>query len=206
MRNGFGFQANPAGWPLCASNSLKARRRAMRLNRSLDTQVRPAASRPSLMWAGQLPTFGVRSAGPHASAISETRVHMPHSILRSEAIAFFDEFVTALQTFDGAFIARRYVAPFLAMHSDGSAGLFVETEEIGRYFQGVVGSYHQQGCRSCRYTNLEVVPLGERCALSTVTWELLREDGSVLIAWRESYNLLRGADGLRIFASVDHAV
>lgn len=129
---------------------------------------------------------------------------MTHSDLRHEVTVFFDEFVTAFGRFDGNIIAGRYLAPYLAMHVDGSTGLFAKHEEIGSYFQRIVDSYHQQGCRSCRYADLEVFPLGERCAVASVTWELLREDGSVLSAWRESYNLSRTADGLRIFASVDH--
>lgn len=125
--------------------------------------------------------------------------------LHSEAIAFFDEFAAAFRQFNGALIASRYVAPYLAMNADGSARVFGEHEEIGRYFQSVVDAYHQEGCRACRYTALHVVPLGQRCSLATLTWELLREDGSVLSAWRESYNLLRMDDCLRIFTSVDHA-
>ncbi len=41
--------------------------------------------------------------------------------------------------------------------------------------------------------------------MATVTWELLRKDGSILSEWRESYSLVRMGDGWRIFASVDHA-
>ena len=129
---------------------------------------------------------------------------MDHLELRREAITFFDEFVTAFRTFKGSHIAQRYVAPYVALQADGSVQCFVEHAAVGQYFQSVVDAYYAQGCRSCRYKDMEVLPLGHQCALGTVTWELLREDGSVLNSWRESYNLLRMADGLRIFASVDH--
>jgi hypothetical protein len=130
---------------------------------------------------------------------------MSQSDLYREAAAFFDDFVSAFAKFDGDLIAVRYVAPYLTMRADGSAGLFPEHSGIGVYFQGVVDSYQRRGCRACRYASLDVVPLGERCLLATVTWELLSQDGSIVSMWRESYNLLRGADGLRVFASVDHA-
>jgi len=48
------------------------------------------------------------------------------------------------------------------------------------------------------------VPMGERAVLGTVTWELLREDGSVLRRWRQSYTLVRAEAGWKIFASTHH--
>ena len=46
--------------------------------------------------------------------------------------------------------------------------------------------------------------MGGRSAQGTVTWELLREDGSVLRAWRQSYNLARVEGGRQVFASTYH--
>ena len=54
------------------------------------------------------------------------------------------------------------------------------------------------------HKDLDVVRIGSRSALGTVTWELLREDESVLKTWRESYNLVLSSGGLKIFASTDH--
>lgn len=52
---------------------------------------------------------------------------------------------------------------------------------------------------------MAVVSLGKRSMMATVTWELLREGGSILSEWRESYRLVRMGDDWRIFASVNHA-
>jgi hypothetical protein len=68
-----------------------------------------------------------------------------------------------------------------------------------------VDGYRVKGCRSCRYSELEVFPLGQECAVATVTWELLAEDGSVLEVWRESYNLCLVEGRFLVFASTDHA-
>jgi len=125
--------------------------------------------------------------------------------LMEQATAFFDAFVAAFHTFDGDRIAQRYIAPYLARNADGSVQCFREHAEIGRYFQDIVNAYRAQGCRSCRYTDLNVVSLGSHSVLATVTWQLLRADGSVLSSWRESYTLARTESELRIFASVDHA-
>ena len=38
-------------------------------------------------------------------------------------------------------------------------------------------------------------PIGERSTLATVTWKNLRPDGSLARQWRQSYNVVRLADG-----------
>ena len=125
--------------------------------------------------------------------------------LSSELTSFFDDFVAAFGTFDGDRIAGRYRPPYLAVHTDGSQQVFSDQSEVGRYFQRIVDDYHGKACRACRYGDLEAMPLGSRSALATVTWDLLREDGSVIASWRESYCLMRTEDGWRICSSVDHA-
>lgn len=130
---------------------------------------------------------------------------MATTALQGEVAAFFDAFVEAFHSFDGQRIARRYLAPYSALHAGGSVECFSTQAEIAAYFQKVVDGYRSQGCRSCRYGVLEVVSMGRTCVLGTVTWDLLLEDGRVLQSWRESYNLARTAEGLRVFATVDHA-
>jgi hypothetical protein len=48
------------------------------------------------------------------------------------------------------------------------------------------------------------VSIGERSALATVTWKNLRPDGSVARQWRQSYNVVRFAEGWRILATTFH--
>jgi hypothetical protein len=122
-----------------------------------------------------------------------------------EVAAFFDEFVEVFTTFDGRLIARRYLVPYLAMRADGSTETFTTLDAIGEYFQRIVDDYKVRGCSACRYGELSIVPLGRSAALGTVTWSLLQADGSVLTAWRESYNLVRSDGRLKAFVSVDHA-
>jgi hypothetical protein len=127
------------------------------------------------------------------------------SALLQQVTVFFDAFVSAFQTFDGNLIAQRYTTPYLALNTDGSAQCFDKYPDIGRYFQGIVRGYYAQDCRSCRYKDLDVGLLGSQSVLTTVTWELLREDGRVLNSWRESYILTHTNNEYRILASVDHA-
>lgn len=125
--------------------------------------------------------------------------------LHAEAAEFFDAFVEAFASFDGERIARRYLAPYLSRRADGTSACFLSHAEIVRYFQSVLDGYREDGCASCRWDALEVTAVGAHSLLAGVTWTLLRADGSVLAGWRESYHLADTPEGLRIFASVDHA-
>jgi ketosteroid isomerase-like protein len=118
---------------------------------------------------------------------------------------FFEDFVAAFAEFDGALIARRYGAPYLALNAAGEPRLFTTATDIGDYFQGIVDAYYAQGCRSCRFHSLEITPLGGAAVLASLSWELLDGGGEAIGAWRESYNLTRGVEGWRIHVSTDHA-
>lgn len=124
----------------------------------------------------------------------------------SQVTKFFDEFVEAFKSFDGTEIAKRYEVPYVALQSTGAIECFSERSQVAQYFQRVVSAYHVEGCRSCRYKELTVEPLGRQCMLGTVTWELLKDDQTVLSSWRESYNLVHVGGELRVFASVDHVL
>jgi hypothetical protein len=124
--------------------------------------------------------------------------------LTDEVSRFFVDFVDAFHSFNGARIAARYAVPGIALRADGSIEPVQSRPEIERFFQAAVDSYRRDGCRGIRFKDLDVVPMGRTSALGTVTWELLREDGSVLRAWRQSYNLVRVGAGWQIFASTYH--
>ena len=129
---------------------------------------------------------------------------MNRQALRDEVAGFFDGFVEAFRSFSGARIAALYLVPYVAARGDGSVGYLQSRADVERYFQAAVDGYYGDGCRPCRFKDLEVVPIGPRAALGTVTWELLRDDGTVLKIWRQSYNLVRIEGGLRVLASTDH--
>jgi hypothetical protein len=117
---------------------------------------------------------------------------------------FFDEFVEAFRTFRGTKIAEHYLSPYLAFHAGGRSEVFSSNRDIAEYFQRVLDAYHQKGIRTCSYENLAVVPLGRESALATVTWRMHAEDTTVLVAWRESYNLWRRDGKWMVFTSTDH--
>ena len=129
---------------------------------------------------------------------------MPDQTWRDEVAGFFNDFVDAFHTFSGARIATLYCVPHVAMRRDGSLECVQSRADVERFFQAAVDGYYRDGCRTCRFRDLDVVPMGGRSVLGTVTWELLRDDGRVLQTWRQSYNLVRTAQGWQIFASTYH--
>lgn len=124
---------------------------------------------------------------------------------QNDARRFFDDFVAAFSSLDDALIAQRYQAPYVSANAAGALQVFADQGAIAEYFCAVLAGYRQQGCTACSYEHLQIVPLGSNAALATVCWRLFNHDGQQLGCWTESYNLLRLAQGLRIFASIDHA-
>lgn len=120
------------------------------------------------------------------------------------ARAFFDEFVQAFASFSGEVIARRYAAPYMAMHADGSSDLYSSPQDTARYFQRVVDGYHAQGARSCGYKQLEVATAGPSHLFATVTWELFDQADACITAWRESYTLALRDGRYKVTSSIDH--
>lgn len=125
--------------------------------------------------------------------------------LSTDLRAFFDGFVADFARFDGAPIARRYGLPYLSIDAEGGATLLPTRTRITEYFQGVLDEYRARGVQRCRIDRFEALPLGGRSALVTVDWSLLDGADGPVSGWRESYTLVRTADGWRIAVSTDHA-
>ena len=123
--------------------------------------------------------------------------------LEAEMSAFLNQYSEAFVNYDGDQIAELYCVPTITMRGDGSIHCFQSREEIARFFQGVADTYRGEGASGTMH-DLEVVPIGERSALATVTWKNLRPDGSVARQFRNSYNVVRFAEGWRILVSTVH--
>jgi hypothetical protein len=124
--------------------------------------------------------------------------------LESRVFSFFEEFVVAFATFDGAKIAERYASPYLAFHAKGRSEVFSSSRDTAQYFQRVVDGYFGKGVRSCSFENLHVTEVGSESAFASVTWKSHGIDGVVLVAWRESYNLWLHEGKCLVFVSTDH--
>ena len=129
---------------------------------------------------------------------------MANPAFTDEIRGFFEKYAKAFDSIDGNRIAALYHMPTVTMRGDASIHCLQPREELARFFQGVADTYYKDGYRSGKFTNLQVVPIGERSALATMDWELQRGDGSVLRKWRQSYNVVRVGNGWQILVSTFH--
>jgi hypothetical protein len=116
---------------------------------------------------------------------------MPQNASESEIARFFDGFVEAFATFDGLRVGRLFVAPGVALKRDGTVQGFSTRQDIEAYYQAALDRYRASGCRSCRYSDLDVRFLNDSSVIATASWDLLRADGSAIIHWRQAYFLSR---------------
>jgi hypothetical protein len=124
--------------------------------------------------------------------------------LEVEMSQFFGHQYNEAWKFGGDEIAKLYYAPTVTVRGDGSIHCLQSHEELARFFQGVLDTYKSQGSDGTTMHDLVVVPIGERSALATMTWKMLRADGSPIREWRQSYNVVRLAEGWRILVSTFH--
>jgi hypothetical protein len=126
---------------------------------------------------------------------------MPQHASESEIARLFDSFVEAFATFDGARVGRLFVAPGVALKQDGTVQGFATQRDVEAYYQAALDRYRASGCRSCRYSDLDVRFLNATSAVATASWDLLRADGSAIQHWRQAYFLTRLGGAWRIFGS-----
>jgi hypothetical protein len=123
--------------------------------------------------------------------------------LEDEVGSFLETYNEAFASIDSTRIAALYYSPCITLRGDGSIHCLT-SRDLGSFFQGVAETYYREGYRNGRFKILQVVPIGGRSALVTVDWELLREDGSVIRGWRQSYNLVRVQATWQILVSTFH--
>lgn len=126
---------------------------------------------------------------------------MNEPISRPEVEAFFDAYVAAFNSLRGHDIGLLYGIPSVLLRGDRSVHGFHDRPAMESTLGQLARGYRADGCADWRWLNLEVVPIGSASVLASVTWQMLRDDDSVLRSWRHSYNLLRTEMGLRILAA-----
>ena len=117
---------------------------------------------------------------------------------------FFNRYNAAFTSADGEKIASLYNAPTVTMRGDGTIHCLQSSDEIAEFFQGISSSYYAEGSRGGIFKNLNVVPIGGCSALTTLDWELWREDDSLIRGWCQSYNVVYVEDEWKILVSTFH--
>jgi hypothetical protein len=97
------------------------------------------------------------------------------------AQAYFDRFTAAFATFEGNQVADLFATPGVALSRDGSIVALTTRDDVVRYYQAALDRYRREGCRLARWSRLETMLIGSQSLLATVSWELLRDDGTTVI-------------------------
>ena len=126
---------------------------------------------------------------------------MPLIAAEAEIAQFFDGFVTAFGTFDGKIVGALFIAPGVALKQDGTLHGFATQRDIETYYQNALDHYRASGCLGCRYSDLDIRFLNERSIIATASWDLIGQDGSASMHWRQAYFLSRNRNTWRIFGS-----
>lgn len=117
---------------------------------------------------------------------------------------YFDDFVAAFATFNGACVASRFTVPYLARGAAGKSLIHDSLKQVSDYFQSYLDDYKSRGCTHCRYENLEISWLGAESAIASVRWVLMNASDATVASWSESYLLWISGDAALAYASVDH--
>lgn len=129
---------------------------------------------------------------------------MPARDLTESVRSFLVGYEEAFVARDGERIATMYYVPCVTVRGDGSIHAFLSGTEIRDFFQKVSDGYAGEGGLRSEMKNLSVVPIGGRSALASVTWGMLRLDGTPIRDWRQSYNLVWANERWTILASTFH--
>jgi len=186
-------------YPFRANDHVADVKPPARLTRSSAPKTKPVP----IDTASRQQVSGRHERGPGARLTHATQgtLHMVDHASAKEISRFFDRFVEAFATFDGTVVGRLFVAPGVALKQDGTLQGFSSQEDVEAYYQAALDHYRASGCRSCRYSNLEIRFLNDRSVIATASWDLLHQDGSVINHWRQAYFMSRFGGEWRIFRS-----
>ena len=121
------------------------------------------------------------------------------------AIAFFDRYRRDFDSNDWKAFTAHFHEPFVTVRSDGSVHFLPSRVEAEKFFQTVADNWQREGYDRFSTTNYAVMPIGKFSLLATFDWEMLRQDGSLVRKWRQSYQLISVERQWKVLASTFHA-
>jgi hypothetical protein len=122
-------------------------------------------------------------------------------ISAADVADFFDKFCREFASFDGRRVGGLFVAPGIALRSDGETQGFATQQDIENYYQSALDRYRSTGCAECRWRDLQVAKISEKSIVATVSWELIAKDMSLLRKWRQAYFISRFSGQLKAYGS-----
>jgi hypothetical protein len=122
-----------------------------------------------------------------------------------QARDFFDRYRREFDSSNLEAFASLFHAPFMTVRGDGSVHHLQSHEEAQQFFKTVAAVWRDEGHGRFSTANFEVMPLGKFSSLVTFDWEMLRQDGSLVKEWRQSYQLIAVRQDWTVLVSTFHA-
>jgi ketosteroid isomerase-like protein len=117
---------------------------------------------------------------------------------------FFETYAERYMASDADAIAAMYEAPFLAVR-EGRAIHLADHEAVRGHLAELMEAYRSAGATRAAIAALDVTPLGHSCALATVRWNAVADDGALVRDFATSYHMLRAESGdWRILSYTNH--
>ncbi|MDR0779428.1 MAG: hypothetical protein LBF16_01885 [Pseudomonadales bacterium] len=126
------------------------------------------------------------------------------SALVSQAQAFFDRYAQDFDCADWFAFSSHYHEPAFSVRADGSVAVLSNRSAVADFFKYVWSTWRAEGYSRFGISDLSAVPVGEQSALITFTWHLLRDDGSQIRQWNQSYQLLQVSGVWKVLSSTFH--
>ena len=101
-------------------------------------------------------------------------------------------------------VSALYEAPFLAVRENEPIHL-PDRDAVREHLAGLMEAYRNASATSAAIADLRVAELDDASSITTVRWNALSEDGSLLRDFTVSYQLLRTPDGWKILSYTYHS-
>jgi len=122
----------------------------------------------------------------------------------NEMYDFFERYKRLFDQQDWLAFAALFHEPALSVRGDGTIMAIPTHSEGARLYAQVAQAWRAEGYARFDIQDFEVVALGQDSRLVTFDWLMLRDDGSSIRRWRQSYQLIRNAQGWRVLSSTFH--
>ena len=121
----------------------------------------------------------------------------------SEFDAFFSHYAEQYMASDVGGISAVYEAPLLAVR-EGRAIHLADRGAVDDHLSELMAAYRNAGAARADVAELDVISLGESCAMVTVRWHVLDATGALVRDLHTSYHLLSDGGTWRILSYTNH--
>ena len=123
----------------------------------------------------------------------------------NEFVEFIEDYgrswAKAIAAKDVSHVRSYFHEPSFSVGPDGSVAAMQDAKGIDEFNRARLAQFLNDDAPLNSFRGCDAMTLGAKSAFVTVNWELSRNDGTVVRAWRHYYNVLRTPEGLKILVS-----